>query len=114
MIDRLSRVILDQVLFGDVGDVVALIVLGQQVVERLLLAGAAVLRNRGIPFVGIVEFRIDVENHPAKRVFAVADHLPKMIFSTCFQHVLQPLGSTTTVNTRRMSNSVVEIRGNSL
>ena len=53
MADRLSAVVGQEVLFGDIGDVRILLVLGQQVVERLVLARTALLGDRGVPFLGI-------------------------------------------------------------
>src|ERR1700740_328002 len=64
-----------RVLLGDGGDVLGLRVLGEQVIERLVLARTPVGRNRLVPFVGVVEFRIDVEDHAAKRIEPVADDL---------------------------------------
>ena len=86
MLDRFAGIVRHQVLFADIGDVVALIVLGQQVVERLLLRRAAVLGNGVVPFLGIGEFRIDIEHNPAERVLLVADDLTQVIFCTCLQH----------------------------
>jgi hypothetical protein len=60
-----------QVLFGNIGDVFGLRVLREQMVERLVLARANLRGDRLVPFLGIVEFRIDVEYDPAKRNLAL-------------------------------------------
>ena len=114
MIDRFARIILDQILFRYIGNVIILIVFGQQVIERLFLGRAAVLGDGRIPFVRVAEFGIHVKNHTPKRVFAVADHLSQMIFGSRLQHVLQPLAPTTSVKSRRLSNFYMIFKGNSL
>ncbi|EDM70609.1 hypothetical protein RAZWK3B_05672 [Roseobacter sp. AzwK-3b] len=86
MIHRLPGIIRHQVLLRDIGHVIALLVLGQQMVERLLARRTAVLGDGVIPFLGIREFGIDIKNHPAERVFLVPDHLAQRIFSACFHH----------------------------
>ena len=91
VIDRLARIIRDQVLLGHIGHVIALIVFGQKVIEGLFLHRTAVFRDRVIPFLGICELWVYVEHHTPKRVFAVSDDLPKMIFCTRRIHNSQPL-----------------------
>ena len=54
---RLARVVADEVLLRDVGDVVGGLVLGEQVIEGLVLARPALLRDRLPPLVGVVEGR---------------------------------------------------------
>jgi gamma-glutamyltranspeptidase / glutathione hydrolase len=88
---RLARIVRQKVLFGHIGHVVALVVLGQQVVERLVLRGPAVLGNGVIPFLGVGEPRVHVEDHAAKRMFAVPHDLAEMILGTSFQHKSSPM-----------------------
>src|SRR5690606_38561097 len=75
MADRHTRGVRLEVLLGDVGEVRGFLVLGEQVVERLVLARANVLGNGFVPFVGVVEFRVDVVDHATKREQAMPDHL---------------------------------------
>ena len=55
MLDRVAGVVADQVLLRDVGDVVGVRALGQQVVEGLVLARPDVLRDRLVPLLGVAE-----------------------------------------------------------
>ena len=86
MFNRDAGVIGHKVLFADIGDIVALIVLGQKVIKRLILDRTAFFGDRRIPLIGICEFWIDIENDPSKRVFLVPDHLSEIIFRARFQH----------------------------
>src|SRR5262245_29499165 len=72
---RLARKVGEQVLFRDVGDILRLRVLGQEVVERLVLARANLGRDRLPPLLGIVEDRINVEDETAEIMDAMADNL---------------------------------------
>jgi hypothetical protein len=45
-------------------------------IERLVLGRAQILRDRFIPFVGIREDRVDIEDHAAKVEHPVADDIP--------------------------------------
>jgi hypothetical protein len=63
-----------EVLLGHVGDVLALRVLGEQVVEGLVLARPDFLGDRQPPFLGVVEHRIDVEHDAAEGIDAMAHH----------------------------------------
>jgi gamma-glutamyltranspeptidase/glutathione hydrolase len=91
MIHRLTGVVWDQVLLGNIGHVVGVVVLGQQVVERLTLAGTRALGDRVIPFVGVGKLRVDIEHHTAKRVFLVPHHLTQIVFRLSLQHFNKPL-----------------------
>src|SRR6478609_3780391 len=62
MIDRLVAIVGKQILLADIGDVAALAVLGEQVIERLVLARAQIDGDRLIPFVAVGEHRIDIED----------------------------------------------------
>ena len=72
---RLARLVGQQVLLGDVGDVLGVGVLREQVIVGLVLVRADILRDRQPPLLGVVELRIDVEDHAAERVEPVAHHL---------------------------------------
>src|SRR5262245_30873958 len=57
-------------------------------IEQLVLARAPVGWDRLVPFVGIVELRIDVEDHATKRVEPVANNLTNLEFGdACLCHV---------------------------
>lgn len=86
MIHRPRSAIQDQVLLGHVGHVIALVVLSEQVIERLVLSRTTVFRDCRIPFIGVGELWIDIKHHPAKRMFAVSDNLSEVIFRVRFQH----------------------------
>ena len=75
MRDRPGQRIAHQVLLADVGDVIALVAFGEQVVERLVAIGPDVLGDRLIPVLAIREDRIDVEDHAAKVERLVSDHV---------------------------------------
>src|SRR5690606_17155708 len=50
MPDRLAGLVLEQVLFGYISDVFCLRILGQKMVERLILARPHLFRDRLVPF----------------------------------------------------------------
>ena len=81
--DRFAGIIGNQILLRHIGHVVALIVLGQKVIERLVLRRAAFLWNGVIPLLGIGKNSVHIENNPPKRVFAMPDHLAQPILCTC-------------------------------
>jgi hypothetical protein len=77
---RLASIIGQKILLGDVGDVFGLIVLGEQMIERLIFVWADLRRDRLVPFLGVVEDGIDIEDDTAKRKQAVFDHLADLKF----------------------------------
>ena len=87
MFDRLARIISDQILLGNISHVVALVILGQQMIERLILGRTAVFRNGHVPFLGIRKDRVDIENHTPEWVFAMTDNLAQGVFCTRLEHV---------------------------
>ena len=93
VIDGFTRMVRDKVLLGHIGHVKALLVLGQQVVIGLILERSAVFGDGIVPFVGIGEHGIHVKDHPAKRMFAMADDLSQMILCLLFQHDFGPFVS---------------------
>src|SRR5262249_61869278 len=72
---RLAGRIGQQVLLGNISDVFALRVLREQMIERLVLARADLRGDRLVPFLGVIEFWIDIEHDAAKRKQAGANHL---------------------------------------
>src|SRR5665213_100739 len=86
--DRRARIVGQQVLLGNIGDIFRFRVLGEQMIKRLVLVRTDVLGDRQPPFLGIVKFRIDVENHAPERKHPVADDLPDLkLGGTRFYHV---------------------------
>ena len=75
MIYRLAAFVRQQILLRDIGDVVRFLVLGEQMVIRLILGRPHIFRNREPPFLGIVEHRVDIENDAAKREQTMAHDL---------------------------------------
>src|SRR5690606_13974754 len=74
MANRLTAFVPQQILFGDIGNVLGVLVLGEQMIEGLILAGTNVLRYRQPPFLAVGESRIDVENYPPKGKETVSNH----------------------------------------
>ncbi|MCY1310769.1 hypothetical protein D9M70_609950 [compost metagenome] len=75
-----------QVLLGNVGDILAVVVFGEQMVEGLILARADLLRNGVPPFFGVGVFRIDVENDASERENPMANHLSDLEFGVSLFH----------------------------
>ena len=67
--------IADQVLLADIGNVVAVLALGEQVVERLVAIGPDVFWDRLVPSVAIGEDGVDIEDHAAKIGHPVFHHI---------------------------------------
>ena len=89
MPDRLAGIVGQQILLRDIGDVFGFGILGEQMIERLILVRPDFFRDRQPPFLGIVEYRIDVENHAPERKDPVADDLADLEFGgTRFDHIL--------------------------
>ena len=86
VVHRFARVVSDQVLLRDVRDIIALVILSEQMVKRLIFDRAAVFWDGLIPFICIRKFRIDVKNHTPEGVFFMSDNLSKMIFCARLQH----------------------------
>src|SRR5690606_6405552 len=75
MAQRLAGTVVKQVLLRHIGDVFRLFVLREKMIEGLVLGGPRSFRNRLIPFLCVVEFRVHVKNHAPERQQAVADDL---------------------------------------
>lgn len=85
---RRASSIRQKVLLGDVRDIGRFLIFGQKVIKRLVLNGPNVLGNGLVPFLGVIEFRVDVEYDPAKRIYAMVDNLAYLEFR-CSNHVIQ-------------------------
>src|SRR3954447_11517690 len=66
MTDGFARRIRQEILLGYIGDVFGFGIFGKKVVEWLVFARTALSRNSLVPFFGIVEFGVDIENDAAK------------------------------------------------
>src|SRR5688572_27865654 len=64
---RLPRMVGQEVLLRDIGDVLAFRILREEVVEWLVLARTNLLRDREPPLFRVVELGIDVEDQAAER-----------------------------------------------
>lgn len=74
----------DKVLLGDIGHILAVGVLGKEMVKGLVAAWPDIFGNGLIPFFGVVEFRIDIENYAAKSEYPVAYNLPDLKFCVAY------------------------------
>src|SRR5208282_5508406 len=93
--NRLSGLVRHQILLGDVSDVLAVRILGVEVIERLLLGRTNLGGDRTPPFLGVGEDRIDVEDHTTEWVEPVLDHLSDPEFRVATLHGLKaPLPSS--------------------
>jgi integrase len=63
MADRRARGIDKKILFRHIGDVFGLRIFGEQMIERLVLARTDLRRDCLPPLLGVVEHRIDIEDH---------------------------------------------------
>lgn len=75
MFHRLTGLVGQKVLLRDIGDIVGMLVLGQKVIERLILARTIFFRDCLPPFLGVGKYRINVKNNATERVFPVPDDL---------------------------------------
>src|ERR1700736_643405 len=67
-----------QTLLRDVLNEIRFRILGEQMIERLILLRPDLLGDRQPPFLGIVEDRIDIEDHAPERKDPVTDDLPDL------------------------------------
>src|SRR5262245_53993786 len=70
-----TRLVRHQILLRNVGNILSLCVLGEQVIERLIFPWSHLRGYRLIPFLRIGEFRVDVEHDSSKRKQAMSHHL---------------------------------------
>ena len=75
-----------QILLRYVGDILRIFVFCVEMVKRLLFMRAHAFGNRLIPFVGIGEFRINVENNASKWVNPVFYYLANAKFCASDYH----------------------------
>jgi len=75
VVDRLFALVNDEVLLADIRDVCGLGILGEQVIEGLVLGRPKLLGNGFVPFLAVREFRIDVEDDSAEIEDPMAHHL---------------------------------------
>ena len=114
VVHRLPRIIGHEVLLGHIGHIVALIVLGQEMIEWLIFHRPVLFGNRRIPFFGVGEFRVDVKNHAPKGMLLVTDNLPEVIFCACSYHNMLPLPLDGSPFKGLLSNHSGSARGNRL
>ena len=69
MVDRLVAVVGQQVLLADIGDVAALRVFGEEMVEGLVLRRTDRLGNGVVPFLAVGKFGIDIEYYAGRGVY---------------------------------------------
>ena len=74
-----TRRIEKKILFGHIGYIFSLRIFGEQMIERLILAWTDFRRDCLPPLFGVVEHRIDVEDHAAKWIDAVLHHLAYLV-----------------------------------
>ena len=66
MFHRTAFRIGQQILLADIGDIIRFVVICEQMVKRLVAAGAYVLRNRFVPFFAVRKNRIAIKNNPSE------------------------------------------------
>lgn len=66
VIHRFFAIIRNQILLTNIGNIIAVGVLSEQMIKGLILGRSNVLRNRFVPFFTVRKNGIDVENHAAK------------------------------------------------
>jgi hypothetical protein len=87
--DRLPGFVRHEILLGNVGDVLAVLILRVEMIERLFLGGAHLGGYRSPPFLGVGEDRIDIEDHPTEWVEPVFDDLSNPEFRVASLHSLR-------------------------
>jgi len=87
--DRLAGLVREEVLLRDVGHVAALIILGKEVVERLILMGPNVLWDRKPVVLSVREHWIDIIYHTPERIHPMADDLADCEFGESWVHGLK-------------------------
>jgi hypothetical protein len=83
MMDRLTLDVGEQILLADISDVGGFRILGEEVVEGLVLGRPNILGDRLVPFLAIGEDRVDVENHAAKIEKTVPNQLADRKLGVC-------------------------------
>ena len=80
MAHRLAAVVGQQILLRDIGDIFRFLVFSEEMVIGLILVRADFFGDGFIPFFGIVELRINVENDAAEWINPVLDNLSNLEF----------------------------------
>ena len=75
MAHGIAALVDQQILFGDVGDVLRFSVFSQQVIEGLVLAGTDFGGDRVPPLLGVAEGWVDIKNDATEWKNPVADYL---------------------------------------
>ena len=83
MTDWPALFVMQQILLADIGNIAVLGVFGEQMVKWLILARPHFGRDGLIPFLRIVENRINVKNHPPKIKHPVPHNLTNAKGSPC-------------------------------
>src|SRR5512134_2505623 len=91
--DRLAADVRQEILLGDISNITRLLILGEEVIVRLILDRPDILRDRQPPLLGIGEFGIDIENDAAERVNPVTNDLPDLILGLTYRKHLSPSSS---------------------
>ena len=81
MPDRAIFTIGKQILLAYIGGVIAIGIFGQQMIERLVFFWPRFGGNRIIPFIGIIEFGININNDAAKRIQLCRTIAPMLNFA---------------------------------
>ena len=86
MRDRIAGLVHQKILLGNVGGIMGLLVLSEEMVVGLILLRANFLRNRLPPFIGMIKGRIDIENHTTEGKESVANNLSDSKFGLAIKH----------------------------
>ena len=88
MTQRRTVLVRQEVLLGHIGLIHRFVILGIQVIERLVFVWAHTLGNGFVPFVRIVEYRVHVKDNASERIDSVAHNVADTEFG-CFDHALK-------------------------
>ena len=75
-----------QILLRDISHIFRLGVFSKKMIKRLILARPDFFGNGEPPFFCIREYRVDIVNDPAERIFTVADDLADSEFRVSWLH----------------------------
>ena len=86
MADRTILGVGQEIALGDIGAVIAVLILREEMVEGLVLARPDIFGNGLIPFLGIGELRVDIHHHTPEGEEAVANHVAETEFGVADIH----------------------------